>query len=230
MRGSGVGRRQFLKFASVALGTTTAQLSSPGNAVTINGDYYLNRRLCFGFKKPTNWHLLSAADFGIIKENMHYGNFNAEIETEIKSYMEEPLALLSTSPSVKQSAISKRLFGQARAKPNISVNAELYDEYTSGHTDKSYFKDSMDACTRIYTNARLVGKPTSSYLSKCRAWSQTWTYTAEQHEGESVNTICHSTVSYSRNYIYTIHMQQYDDSDLKAKLGFKEFLDSVCIL
>lgn len=61
----GIGRREFVRLASIAIGGLTV---SPLQSVVAQNDLYLNRKLGIMFHKPAGWRFVSVKDFGDLKK------------------------------------------------------------------------------------------------------------------------------------------------------------------
>ena len=66
----GIGRLEFLRLTGIALAGLAID---PLNAVAINDDVYVNRKLGILFEKPSNWGFLAVKDFGKIKSEQVIG-------------------------------------------------------------------------------------------------------------------------------------------------------------
>ncbi|SFT11063.1 hypothetical protein SAMN04487906_2959 [Zhouia amylolytica] len=83
----GIGRRQFFKLSSLALAGLAVD---PLNAVAINDNVYVNKKLGILFHKPKNWGFIAVKDFGKIKSEQIIGEGLEDSQEEI---LEELLRL-----------------------------------------------------------------------------------------------------------------------------------------
>lgn len=86
----GIGRRQFLKLSSLALmGLTIDSL----NAVAINDNVYVNKKLGILFHKPENWGFIAVKDFGKIKSEQIIGEGLEDLQDEIWEELGVPICI-----------------------------------------------------------------------------------------------------------------------------------------
>ena len=86
----GIGRRQFIKLASLALAGLSVD---PLSAVAINDDVYVNKKLGILFHKPKNWGFVSIKDFGRIKSEQVIGEWLEDSQEEIWEELGDPICI-----------------------------------------------------------------------------------------------------------------------------------------
>ena len=86
----GIGRRQFLKFASAAL---IGIAVDPLQSVIINKNAYVNRKLGIMFQKPSKWGFLNVKDFGRLKNEQILGNGWNDNKEEVWKEIGEPICI-----------------------------------------------------------------------------------------------------------------------------------------
>lgn len=88
----GIGRREFLKLASVALAGLAID---PLKAVAINNDLYVNKKLGIIFEKPSGWGFIGVKDFGKIKNEQIIGVQLDETVEEIWETLGDPICMMT---------------------------------------------------------------------------------------------------------------------------------------
>jgi hypothetical protein len=86
----GIGRRNFLKLASLALAGLTVD---PLQAVVTNENIYVNKKLGILLSKPKNWGFINIKEFGKLKDEQILGNGYDEIKDEVYENLGEPILI-----------------------------------------------------------------------------------------------------------------------------------------
>ena len=88
----GIGRAAFLKFLGIALG---GLIIDPLNAVALNGNAYINKKIGLIFYKPNDWDFVAVKDFGKLKKAQIIGediDLNAD---EIWNDLGDPICVIT---------------------------------------------------------------------------------------------------------------------------------------
>ncbi|MCG6191456.1 hypothetical protein [Maribellus maritimus] len=91
----GIGRREFLKLAGVALAGIAV---NPLQAVVTNDNVYINKKLGILFHKPDSWGFLNVKDFGKLKDEQILGNGYEEMKDEVWEDLGDPICIATKFP------------------------------------------------------------------------------------------------------------------------------------
>ena len=86
----GLGRRNFLKLTSIALAGFAVD---PLNAVAVNNDIYVNKKLGILFSKPKNWGFVAVKEFGRLKNEQIIGTGLDEDQEQIWKELGDPICV-----------------------------------------------------------------------------------------------------------------------------------------
>jgi hypothetical protein len=86
----GLGRRQFLRLTSIALGGLAI---NPLQAVVTSDNVYINRKLGILFHKPSSWGFIHVKDFGKLKDSQILGNGWEEMKDEVWQDLGDPICI-----------------------------------------------------------------------------------------------------------------------------------------
>lgn len=86
----GIGRREFLRLAGIALAGLAID---PLNAIAVNDNLYINKKLGIMFEKPDGWGFVSITDFGKMKRDQIIGVGLEESAEEIWDELGDPICV-----------------------------------------------------------------------------------------------------------------------------------------
>jgi hypothetical protein len=86
----GVGRRSFLKLSGLALAGT---LIDPLKAVSINNEYYVNRKFGILFEIPENWGFIHVKEFEDLKEKQILDGIYEAIKEDVYEDLGDPICI-----------------------------------------------------------------------------------------------------------------------------------------
>jgi hypothetical protein len=128
----GIGRREFLKLASVALAGLAV---NPLQAVVTNDNVYVNKKLGILFHKPNSWGFINVMDFGKLKNEQILGNGYEEMKEEVWEDLGDPICIATKFP--EDLTENKGVFS-----PTITLNITPKDELSD--LECSDFKEVME--------------------------------------------------------------------------------------
>lgn len=88
----GIGRREFLRLTSLALG---GLIVNPLQAVVTADNVYINKKLGILFHKPASWGFVSVKDFGKLKDAQILGNGWEESKDEVWQDLGDPICIVT---------------------------------------------------------------------------------------------------------------------------------------
>jgi hypothetical protein len=86
----GIGRREFLRLASLAL---AGLLIDPLKAIAVNENVYVNKKLGILFHIPQDWGFIAVKDFGKLKSEQIIGEGLDESADEIWEELNDPICV-----------------------------------------------------------------------------------------------------------------------------------------
>jgi hypothetical protein len=211
----GIGRRDFLKFAAMALGGIVLD---PLEAIAVNDNFYVNMRLGLGFEKPEGWHFDAFKDFGsLLKGQIVEGIQPEDEETFRKDHASTLLAVISKydlqytgfSPSIT-------VFKNEEDRADFESLDELIDAALIGFS--SLLKDFT-----------VISQPEPLQLSNCRCmrYKARWDF---RHERNPSTLIEDETLIIDQDpVLYTIHLYDAPSIGEVAQPEFGGFVRSLRI-
>jgi hypothetical protein len=188
----GIGRREFLKFAAIALGGVVLD---PLRTIAVNGDYYVNARLGLAFERPYGWELEAYKDFaaqlqGQIVENVHPDD-------------EETFRKDQTSTLV--AVVSKYNHMHLGFTPSITVFKNEEDRSDIGSLEE-LVQGALTGFSLILKDFTVVDAPAPLQLSNCTCirLKSRWLF---QHESLPATLIDDETLVIDQDpVLYTVHL------------------------
>jgi len=188
----GIGRREFLKLMGVAL----AGLSiDPLEAIAVNEDYYINKKLGIALEKPNNWYFISIKSFEKMKNEQILPIEDKALEVEIREMMDDPILLIAKYPVEMQQDIFS---------PAIAIHLEHFILEEDTLLDTSY--KAAKGFKLFLTDYNLIEDPKPLQLSKCDSveMNARFTYTHKRLQPTPVEV--RTYLIYQNPILYTLHM------------------------
>ncbi len=207
----GIGRREFLKIMGVALAGLAVD---PLQAIAINEDYYINKKLGIALVKPKGWHFLSIRSFQEMKVDQILPIDDDELEKEIKDAM-DPVLAMTKYPDIKEY--------ENRFSPAISVYCELY-EFREGDTIVDLSYRAGEWFKNVLTDYTLTSLPKSISVSNCDAVEMNASFIFTHMKLEPIPLEAKTVMVYQGPILYTIHMF---DSKYLSDTTQREFGDFI---
>lgn len=211
----GIGRREFLKFAAMALGGVVLD---PLRTIAINGDYYVNAKLGLGFEKPYGWGFESFKDFaaqlrGQIVENVH---------------TEDEEAFRKDQTSTLVAVISKYDHMHIGFSPSITVFKNEEDRADYGSLEE-LVEGALDGFSLLLKDFTVLDAPAPLELSNCSCirLKSRWLF---RHERIPPTVIEDETLVIDQDpVLYTVHLYDAPSIADAAQNEFRRFVESLRI-
>ena len=211
----GIGRREFLKFSSLALAGLTVD---PLNAVTINNNAYVNKKLGILFHKPNDWGFIAIKDFGKIKNEQIIGEVLEDMQEELWQELGDPICVATKYHQDKPEY--KGVFS-----PTITLNITPKEELESlGHeTFEELIKISGSGAFMILKDFQIVKKYDPYFISNCKFYEYDAEYLFEHIEiNEPLKVELKVLKAEHNGFYYDFNCHQ---SKAQNQLSDKEFED-----
>ena len=211
----GIGRREFLKFSSLALAGLTVD---PLNAVTINNNVYVNKKLGILFHKPNDWGFIAIKDFGKIKNEQIIGEVLEDMQEELWQELGDPICVATKYHQDKPEY--KGVFS-----PTITLNITPKEELESlGHeTFEELIEISGSGAFMILKDFQIVKKYDPYFISNCKFYEYDAEYLFEHIEiNEPLKVELKVLKAEHNGFYYDFNCHQ---SKAQNQLSDKEFED-----
>src|SRR4030095_14373201 len=116
-----------------------------------------NRRLGFGFVKPTGWQFEALKDFGSLMEGQVLSGLDEATQQEI----------LEENASTLMVAISKYDLSATRFGPTITVFLNTEQEHLKRANFAEFVSDAIDGFSAVLTDYEVTEAPSKLQLSNC---------------------------------------------------------------
>lgn len=211
----GIGRREFLKFAGMALG---GAVFDPMRTIAANGDYYVNMRLGLGFQKPHLWHFDAFKDFGTLLKGQVVENVEPEYEE----------AFRKDQTSTLVAVVAKYDWEVTRFSPSITVFKNAEDRGNFESLD-DLIDGALTGFAEVLKDFEVIDPPAHCELSNCSCvrLKSRWLF---QHE-KILPTVIHdeTLVIDQAPVLYTIHLYDAPSVGDVAEQEFRQFVRSLRI-
>jgi hypothetical protein len=217
----GIGYRNFVK-------TLQAELTDPGQerSVTVEGDFYLNRRFGVGFKKPQNWSFIFVKDFGEFKRKI--GADRKQVSDPDWNGLSEPAVILA-----KYKADGKEPFSPAIIIYFLHKNStkEMYEDEQENTSFRHIVKLIADGSKKLFKDHHFIKKHYPRRICGCKAVESLWSWNFEDIKTKQ-RWICESwsLLIELNNYIFSISMIDSKQAGEIEQTSFVAFVDSIRLL
>jgi hypothetical protein len=219
----GIGRRQFIKLSSLALAGLTVD---PLNAVAINDNVYVNKKLGILFHKPKNWGFISVKDFGKIKSEQIIGEWLEDSQEEIWEELGDPICIATKYYEDKPEF--KGVFS-----PTITLNITPKEELKDiGHeTFEELMEMSEFGTSMILKDFKVIKKYDPYFISKCKFYEYDAEYLFEHIEiNEPLKVELKVLKAEHNGFYYDFNCHQSKAQNQLANKEFEEFKKSIKLI
>lgn len=219
----GIGRRQFIKLSSLALAGMTID---PLNAVAINDNVYVNKKLGILFNKPENWGFIAVKDFGKIKSEQIIGEWLEDSTEEIWKELGDPICIATKYYEDKPE--NKGVFS-----PTITLNITPKEELEDiGHeTFEELMEMSEFGTSMILKDFKVIKKYESYFISNCKFYEYDAEYLFEHIEiSEPLKVELKVLKAEHNGFYYDFNCHQSKTQNQLADIEFEEFKKSIKLI
>lgn len=219
----GLGRRQFIKLAGLALAGLTID---PLQAVVTNDNLYLNRHLGLMFNKPDGWNFIKVKNFENLKNEQILGNGFEEIKEEVWEEIGLPIIVITKFPDNDPG--TKGIFS-----PTITLNITPKEELE--HYNIESFEEQIELS--VYSTSLLlrdfeITKRYDPYsISGCTFYEFDTTYSFEHKDIDKPLKVELNVLKAEHNgFYYDFNMHQSSAQKQTAVQEFKHFKNSIKLI
>jgi len=219
----GIGGKQFIKLSSLALAGLTV---NPLNAVAINDNVYVNKKLGILFKKPKNWGFIAVKDFGKIKSEQIIGEGLEDSQEEIWEELGDPICIATKYYEDKSEY--KGVFS-----PTITLNITPKEELEDfGHeTFEELMEISEFGTAMILKDFKVVKKYEPYFISNCKFYEYDAEYLFKHIEiNEPLKVELKVLKAEHNGFYYDFNCHQSTAQNQIANIEFEEFKKSIKLI
>ena len=219
----GIGRRQFFKLSSLALAGLAVD---PLNAVAINDNVYVNKKLGILFHKPKNWGFIAVKDFGKIKSEQIIGEGLEDSQEEILEELGDPICIATKYYQDKPEY--KGIFS-----PTITLNITPKEELEDlGHeTFEELMEMSEFGTSMILKDFEVTKKYKPYFISNCKFYEYDAEYLFEHMEINEPLKVELKVLKVEHNgFYYDFNCHQSKAQNQLANKEFEEFKKSIKLI
>ena len=219
----GIGRREFLKLVGLAL---TGLVADPLNAVAINDNAYVNKKLGILFQKPQGWGFIAVKDFGKLKEGQIIGEGLDQSKEEIWEELGDPICI-----ATKYWQDKKEYKGVL--SPTMTLNITPREELDDLR-DKS-FEELMElsklGTAKILKEYKVIKKYEPYLLSNCRFFEYDAEYLFEHIDLREPLKVELKVLKAEHNGLcYDFNCHQSKDQNQCADREFEHFKTTITLI
>jgi hypothetical protein len=213
----GIGRRKFLKFTSLAL---TGVIIDPSQMLILNGDYYVNKKLGLGFRKPSDWEFEVLTGFPDLDRGQIFINLDEDTQ---KEYLENHIDTLVT-------VISKYPSSKLKFSPSITIYLNMEDYKQSSGNIEEIMDTYVSEMKTILRDYNCYERPKRIRLSNCRSirFKSKFIFEHEKMKPTLIDDECIGVEH--RDSLYSIHLYDSPYIGDTATNEFKLFLSSLHLI
>lgn len=170
----GIGRREFLRLTSIALAGLAID---PLNAVAVNNNVYVNKKLGILFHKPQDWGFVAIKDFGKIKSGQLFGEGLNLTKDEILDELGDPICIATKYYEDKP---EYKGFFSPTITLNVTPKEELED--LGYETFEELMEMSADGVSNLLKEFRVTKKYEPYQICECKFYEYDAEYIFEHIE------------------------------------------------
>ena len=219
----GIGRRHFIKFASIALAGSSID---PLQSVVTNTDYYVNRKMGILFKKPPEWGFLNIKDFGKLKDEQILGNGWNETKEEIWEAIGDPICI--ATKYYEDMPENKGIFS-----PTITLNVTHKSEFEELkiETFEELLAISEYSTSMLLKDFKVIKRYEKQIISNCNFYEFDAEYLFEHVDiKEPLKVELKTFTAEHNNFYYDFNCHQSRAQNQLAEKEFDEFKKSIKLI
>ncbi len=235
----GIGRREFIRAFGASL---VAVAAVPAGAVSLIDNFYLNRKLGLGFRKPNGWSFANVREMGSVKKGQLLAIDDVAAARELLDSMDLPFVSVLRPAKMSVRFAPSAQFYIVDDMPAWEELFELGDKLESllrefndeeAPADKlsrglEKLHDDAAACDRFLKSFEILSQPREFQLSSCDAAEYTATYFFE-HERLAHPVRVRARTIYVNHRIasYLIRLVDSPYGTAGDEFDFDPFIDSI---
>ena len=219
----GIGRAEFLKLASLAF---VGLAIDPLEAVAINENIYINKKLGILFHKPQNWGFVAIKDFGKIKSEQIIGEGLQDPTEEIWEELGDPICI--ATKYYQDRPEYKGVFS-----PTITLNITPKDDLkdTGFETFEEIMEMSAFGTSLILKDFQIIKKYEPYLINNCKFYEYDAEYLFEHIEiSEPLKVELKVLKTEHNDFYYDFNCHQSKTQKQFADEEFEEFKKSIKLI
>jgi hypothetical protein len=223
----GIGRRQFMKLMGVALAGLTID---PLQAVAINSNYYVNKKLGLILSKPDGWNFVSVMDFGKLQaDQVLADDYELKKEEALQQTGKPTLVIakygLNKPEYEDQFSPSITIFIDDKAEINRTINKDTKQNF-------EYLVNRMAyRSSKIFKDYHTIREIRPFELSNCNSFDYLWSWTFESNKYKKAWTCKTWSVMVEKgNFLYAFNMTDSEEAGEVDLEAFTSFVQSIKII
>lgn len=219
----GIGRLEFLRLSGLALAGLTID---PLNAVAIQDNVYINKKLGILFYKPADWGFISVKDFGKLKSEQIIGQGLDESQEEIWEELGDPICIATKYYDDKPE--HKGVFS-----PTIVLNITPKEElaYLGYETFEELMLLTEIGVTSILKDFRVLKRHEPYFINNCKFYEYDAEYLFEHIELDAPLKVELKALKAEHNgFYYDFNLHQSKAQNQLADLEFEAFKKNIYLI
>ncbi len=219
----GIGRRAFIKLAGIAL---AGAAMDPLNAVAVNQNTYINKKLGIMFQKPKDWGFIAIKDFGKLKNEQIIGQGLDMSTDDIWDEIGEPICIVTKYH--QDTPENKGVFS-----PTITLNITPKEEfYDLGIESFEELREMSALGTSMLLKDFQIVKTYKPYLiSQCEFYEYDAEYLFEHTDIPKPLKVELKVLKTEHNgFYYDFNCHQSKAQDQTANKAFETFKHSIKLI
>lgn len=219
----GIGRREFLKLAGLAL---AGLVVDPLQAVVTTDNIYINKKLGILFHKPDAWGFVSVKDFGRLKDAQILGNGWDEIKDEVWQDLGDPICVVTKYYQDRPGL--KGIFSPTITL-NITPRSDLED--IEAESFEELIRISEQSAAQLLKGFKVIKRYEPYTISGCRFFEFDAEYMFEHIEiSEPLKVELKVLKAEHNSFYYDFNLQQSSAQGQTAHREFEEFRQSIRLI
>lgn len=219
----GIGRREFIRLTTLALSGLTI---NPLNAIAINDNAYVNKKLGILFFKPQDWGFIAVKDFGKLKSEQVIGHGIDKKTDEIWNELSDPICIIT---KYYQDNPKERGVFSPTITLNITPKSELED--LGYETFEELIAMSYFGITKILKDFRVIKVHEPFLISGIKFYEFDAEYLFEHIDIKNTLKVELKVLKVEHNgYYYDFNFHQSKAQNQTAELEFDRFKESIKLI
>jgi len=219
----GIGRRKFLRLTSLAL---AGLIIDPLQAVAINENVYVNKKLGILFHKPQDWGFVAVKDFGKLKSEQIIGEGLDETADEIWEELGDPICVATKYYPDKPEY--KGIFSPTITL-QITPKEEL--EYLGLKSFEEVLEMSEFGTSKLLKEFKVIKRYEPFFISNCKFFESDAEYLFEHIEiNEPLKVELKTLTAEHNGFYYDFNCHQSKTQNQYADLEFENFKKTIKLI
>lgn len=222
----GIGRRKFLKLFGASLAVLATQ---PSQAVAVQDDLYINRKLGMAFRKPYGWHFADVKEMGEIARGQRLDIDGLDMDELFGDEDDLPLVtVIQKAPSATTAEFTPGINFYLQKREGLAFLVEAMQHLGATVPPVDNAAEEVRCLSRTLPEFQVLSEPTEVHISDCPAAHYSIAFEFRHQNLEKPVRVRQRTVSiiqlpaWHRVYMYD---SPYTGDD--RTLDFDAFIESI---